>query len=296
MGPEDEYLSIEEQYFSDCFEDWKAFISDESDAIITPVSSQNILAEKSQEDTVLELSLQDVDEEQSLSKFFEEPCCINQCNFVIAKDKIIQSRNNCLELEKESLDLVILSQIESGKGDNEFFDAYEDVLGKKKYGKRKDDDSSKSHVNFYFRQLPICRGTFLFLHACGLKRYKTLLKHFDNNGVVVRSHSSKNKQCTNPIALLPSEITSIVEFIKSTADRLAIPLPGRLPQFKDFRVMKLPSSETKSTIYRTYVSSLKQDERKISLQSFRKIWNRYVPYITVMKPRDDLCDICRGIF
>lgn len=95
--------------------------------------------------------------------------------------------------------------------------------------------------------------------------------------------------------MLPEEITKIVEFIKATSDRLALPLPGRLPKFRDYSVMKLPSSESKSSIYRMYISALGPDERKPSVRTFQRIWNTYVPFVTVMKPADDLCDVCRGI-
>uniref|UniRef100_A0A0K8TWY0 DUF7869 domain-containing protein n=1 Tax=Bactrocera latifrons TaxID=174628 RepID=A0A0K8TWY0_BACLA len=76
---------------------------------------------------------------------------------------------------------------------------------------------------------------------------------------------------------------------------MALPLPGRLPKFKDFRIMKLPSSKTKSSIYRKYIYSLSDAELKMSNRSFRRIWSKYIPYVTVMKPADDLCDVCREI-
>lgn len=285
MCLEDEFKSVEEQYFSDCLEECLPIVSDESDAFSSPEVSE-----------ALQLSLQDIEEEQTLSQFLEKPCCTNGCNTVIPEERIVFARNNFLELQKDEQDLVILSQIQSGKGHDDFNDAYKDILAKIKYGRKSTQDSSKGHVLFYFHQLPICRKMFLFLHVCGLKRYKSLLAHFDRHGVVMRIHASKNKPCTNPAALHPEEITKVVDFIKSTADQLAIPLPGRMPRFKDYKVMKLPSSETKSSLYRTYISSLQPEDRKLSNQSFRKIWNLYVPYITIMKPSDDLCDVCRGIF
>ncbi len=43
-------------------------------------------------------------------------------------------------------------------------------------------------------------------------------------------------------------------FITNYADVHALPLPGRLPRFKDYNVMLLPSETTKASVYREYVS------------------------------------------
>lgn len=234
-----------------------------------------------------ELSLQDIQEEEVVCKFFEDPCCNKRCNFLIPRDMIMQSRNNILELEKNQQDLIILSKIEAGKPTSALDKAYESILGKKNYGQH-------GNVTYAYHKLPICRTLFLFLYACGIKRYKALLNHFNDYGVVERIHGKTNKASSNPLAMRQDEISKIIEFIKSVADRLAVPLPGRLPKFKDYSVMKLPSSETKSSIYRIYIAALDAEERKASVRTFQNIWNKYVPYVTVMKPSDDLCDVCRG--
>lgn len=166
---------------------------------------------------------------------------------------------------------------------------------KKKYGKRKLLPGNKGNIVYTYHKLPICRKMFLFLYPCGLKRFKNLLNHYNLHGVEVRKHGSSNKPSSNPTSIQPEEITKVVEFIKSVADRIALPLPGRLPKFKDYKIMKLPSNETKSSIYRMYIATLDSDERKISNRSLRRIWSKYVPFISVMKPADDLCDVCRGI-
>lgn len=136
---------------------------------------------------------------------------------------------------------------------------------------------------------------FLFSYPCGLRRFKNLLNHYNLHGVEVRKHGSSNKSVSNPTSIQPEEITKVVELIKFLADRIALPLPGRLPKFKDYKIMKLPSNETKSSVYQKYIATLDSDERKISNRSFRRIWSKYVAFISVMKPADDLCDVCRGI-
>ena len=172
--------------------------------------------------------------------------------------------------------------------------AYVKLAGRKKYGQRKNREVTRHKIAFRFYNIPVCRSFFLFVHACGTKRYKHLVTHFQSHGATVRVHGHVNKPSTNPKAFIPADIKKAVKFIEFTADLLALPLPGRLPKFKDYRVMKLPSNETKSSIYRKYIASLNDDERKISNRSFRRIWAKYIPYVTVMKPADNLCNTCRS--
>ncbi|XP_071056005.1 uncharacterized protein [Onthophagus taurus] len=203
--------------------------------------------------------------------------------------------SNCLELSKNKLDLVILSNIEAGiRYNKEFQGVYSEIAKRKIEGCRKGKEVTRHKIQFSFLGIPICRSLFLFIHACGNKRYEHLVTHYHKNGVTVREHGLANKPSTNQKSFKPDEIQKAVKFIEYTADLLALPLPGRLPKFKDYRVMKLPSNETNSSVYRKYIASLQDDEPKMSNRSFRTIWAKYIPYVTTMKPADDLCDICRG--
>ncbi|XP_067633669.1 uncharacterized protein [Eurosta solidaginis] len=204
------------------------------------------------------------------------------------------ARNNYLELSKRELDLVILSHIESAMMcTDKLRDAYAEMTKWRKHGRQKGKDVERHKLMFTFYHLPVCRSFFLFVHACGRKRFENLLRHFHTHGAITRVHGLANKPSTHARAFQPCDIQKAVKFIEYTADLLALPLPGRLPKFKDYRVMKLPSNETKASVYRKYISSLGNDEPKMSIRSFRRIWAKYIPYVTVMNPADDLCDYCR---
>ena len=82
-------------------------------------------------------------------------------------------------------------------------------------------------------------------------------------------------------------------FIKSFATEQAISLPGRYPNFKDFKVQLLPSSETKAPIWSQYKKA--SEDKNLSTVSFTKLvdlWNSLTPYIVIMKPASDLCSLC----
>lgn len=293
MSVEEEFSAVYRQYFGENEED-----SDKSD-IDNDLDSDYDLYQ-ARDDTEesfvkMDLSMADLEEEEVIAKFLSTDCCIKKCNTLIPRDRIVSSRTNCLELSKNKLDLVILSNIEAGiRYNEEFQGVYSEIAKRKIEGCRKGKEVTRHKIQFSFLGIPICRSLFLFIHACGKKRYEHLVTHYHKNGVTVREHGLANKPSTNPKSFKPAEIQKAVKFIEYTADLLALPLPGRLPKFKDYRVMKLPSNETKSSVYRKYIASLQDDEPKMSNRSFRRIWAKYIPYVTTMKAADDLCDICRG--
>ena len=65
-----------------------------------------------------------------------------------------------------------------------------------------------------------------------------------------------------------------------------MPLPGRLPAYKDYRIMLLPPDMPKSAVYRLYSKSCQNS-------TFIGLWNQLCPYIAVMKPATDLCFVCQ---
>lgn len=73
-----------------------------------------------------------------------------------------------------------------------------------------------------------------------------------------------------------------------------MPVPGRLPAHKDYRVILLPSDMLKSSVYRFYVKACKSEEFTIvSRRTLVNIWNGLCPYIAAMKPATDLCHTCQ---
>ncbi|KAF2885864.1 hypothetical protein ILUMI_20309 [Ignelater luminosus] len=86
-------------------------------------------------------------------------------------------------------------------------------------------------------------------------------------------HGLTGKSANRKTHVTPELRERRVKFIKASADQVAVPLPDRLPQFKDFKDIKFTPLEQK-------------------LHLFYKLWSKDCPYITSMKPADDLCDTC----
>ena len=90
------------------------------------------------------------------------------------------------------------------------------------------------------------------------------------------------------------QVEKIKGFIEQFADNHAMPLPGRLPTHKDYRVMLLPSDMSKSAVYRFYVRACESEHvRCVCRLTFENIWKELCPYIAAMKPATDLCHTCQ---
>ena len=106
--------------------------------------------------------------------------------------------------------------------------------------------------------LEVCQYAFLFVQAIGSRRLKNRISHYDEKGLSLRVHKNTKKRPHNRTE--SGDIERIKGFIEQFADNHAMPLPGRLPTHKDYRVMLLPSDMSKSAVYRFYVRAYESDQ------------------------------------
>ena len=197
----------------------------------------------------------------------KEPCSRSLCF-----EDIVEHRMQCVELTSGELDLVIMASIQS----------------QTKTTSRK----KRSRTNYFFKGEQVCRNTFQFLHGVGRERLSNLKKHLRENGLVARRHGNTSRLPHN--VLSQDVLQHTVTFIKNFASEQGIALPGRVPQFKDFHVQLLPSSETKASMWRRYKDSVENDSvPTVSYSKFVDIWNTFTPYIIMMTPATDLCNTCQ---
>lgn len=156
---------------------------------------------------------------------------------------------------------------------------------------------TRRSMTYYFADHQICLSMYLFLHAFGIKRLKLVRSHFDKNGISVREHGSLNQVSKRKSIITFQDTENIVKFLNEYAEKWAIPLPGRLPQCRNFaKVVKLPSCDTKIVVYRKFQEACENadiDIRVPGTTTFKDIWNQFCPHIMTMKPASDLCDVCR---
>ncbi len=86
----------------------------------------------------------------------------------------------------------------------------------------------------------------------------------------------------------------IKSFIIAYADQHAMPLPGRLPNYRDFTVMLLPSDTTRAMVHDLYLEAAeKNGYASVCYSKFTQLWAETCPHINVMKPSSDLCPLCQ---
>ena len=111
----------------------------------------------------LEISLEDVSEEQLLKKFVSEGCgCTfgpknSQCCHFLERSVMSKCRQDCLQLDSNELDLVVLSCIQS------HFSLPDEATQRSSHHDTSVDSQKKS--KYSVRGVRVCRDTFLFVHA-----------------------------------------------------------------------------------------------------------------------------------
>ena len=180
---------------------------------------------------------------------------------------------NSQEMTKKQRDLIILGHLEANRHCFE------------------DKEQSRFSITYWFHGYKVCKMTYLFLHCVGEKHYKNLVTHFSQNGLVPRTHGNTKRLPSNT---LPFNVTeSIVQFINNFAEIHALPLPGRIPGvMSDSKVLLLPTYTTKRYVYRKH--RVLSPNYSVSRRKFETLWNQLLPYISAMKPKTDLCEICQS--
>jgi hypothetical protein len=81
--------------------------------------------------------------------------------------------------------------------------------------------------------------------------------------------------------------------VKYAADN-ALPLTGRLPNYKICQVLLLPSDKTSVDIHSEYEKvAVAMKYRSISLRTFQRQWHDLCPHIVITKYCTDLCQKCQ---
>ena len=226
----------------------------------------------------LDASFEDKEEEATVEAYFNgDPCCAlgpekSACWTRFGRDVFLAARRESLEIDKNEADLAILGSIRTIRS--------------------LPNPSGRTTMNYQFLGSSICKAAYLFLHALGIHRFRNLVSYFDAEGVSARVHKNSRKRPQN--CTEKCEVEKIKVFIETFADNHALPLPGRLPAHKDYKVMLLPSDMSKSAVYRLYSKSCEAGGLHcVSRRTFTSIWGELCPYIVAMKPATDLCFTCQ---
>ena len=186
-------------------------------------------------------------------------------------------------MSREELDLVIKSQLFAHRRTGLHTEAK----------KHKVKERERPYQEFYFQGKRVCRTTFCFLHNIERKKMLAISKSLDVDGLGPRVHGRVGKAPAHSLTF--SDRERVKTFLCQYARDNALPLPGRLPNYRDSKVLLLPSDSCKEDIFKSYAGMADEMHyRTISLRSFLRIWQELCPHIVITEPCTDLCQTCQN--
>ena len=284
---EEEFLACEADYTveNQATENFEAAhsSSEEEEAILSPATYDQSCARGSNNGATCTDDVRQVDqhEYEQVNTMVNRSCGCKlgekgtACSTQFTRETIVTQREQCLTLDKELLDMLVLGQFQAHTTDTST-----------------EDTSRQKYVVFYFKGKRICRKFFMFIHTLSQKKYRNLFEHYASCGTLPREHGNLHKAPHNRVPF--DDVKDVISFVERYAEVHAMPLPGRLPNYKSDKTLLLPSNTSKSEIYRQYVTA-KQAEGKahVSWAKFHTLWRDTLPHIDTMKPASDLCFECQ---
>lgn len=96
---------------------------------------------------------------------------------------------------------------------------------------------------------------FLTLYGLSYSRFRRLKEHYENNGLLSRTHG--NTKRLPPNTLPHAVVEDVKVFLTNYVEENAISLPGRIPGYKDEDIKLLSCHETKMGVWRVFETACK---------------------------------------
>ncbi|KAK6167396.1 hypothetical protein SNE40_021432 [Patella caerulea] len=206
------------------------------------------------------------------------------CFKLFSKDFVYELRMNMSSLSDFEKDLILLGKISCVFRNDPYTQS----------SKKKQKERKHPRTEHYVNGIRVCRETFKFLHCISQNKLTAVLKHYKEFGLTPREKKSGGRHASDKRLLTHDDICRVVTFIINFAELHALVLPGRVPGFKRFDIKLLPSHYTKSKVFLSYQTAMKEaGERVVNIVGFRRLWNALVPFIVRTKPMTDLCWVCQ---
>lgn len=205
----------------------------------------------------------------------------SRCITQFENQQITDARLAVVELSSEGKEIAILSAIQCGNHNSK------QTVNSKRSSQT---DRKKSRTTYHFLNKPICTTTFTYLYAISPDTLRVLVKHFNDVKCILPRKLKRGNH--NKITFEQS--TRFHSFMKNYLEQHSLILPGRMSGISKHATEVLPSHTTKGKMYETYIAALRQDEeQKISLSSFLRLWKLLFPTVYICHPMSDLCWTCQ---
>ena len=240
-------------------------------------------------ESVVQTELRDTDlSEQSLQSDFQNKTCGcvrlygKPCSSIVDWNSLIDYRTHCLETSHNELDMIIKVQLFHHRRSGEMTESR----------KHPSKEREKPRQGYFFSGRQVCRETFAFAHGVNRKKIDAIACSLDSDGLIPRTHGNTGKSPKHALTL--HDVENIKQFLIRYGNKFGLPLPGRLPNFRDSKVVLLPADKTKADIHQDYMKAAEEMQyRKVCLSEFKAIWLEQCPHILIVKPASDLCHKCQ---
>ncbi|CAG8480403.1 7057_t:CDS:2, partial [Scutellospora calospora] len=195
-------------------------------------------------------SLQNNEFKKSFDKqYCEKNCLQTQCDYSIALLRYLNFKN----LSKSFQDMYLLGIIAATKRPEIF----------------RNLKKSKLSTEYIFEEKLICLNAFKTIYGLGDTRWKNLKEYFAENDINLRKNSKTEKVGNRALSF--EIVMNVITFIANYAKQNGLPSPADI---------------TYSSLHIQYLEAIKtNDQYGVSLNTFNRIWKKFLPYIKKLTPR-----------
>lgn len=167
--------------------------------------------EEDDKDLQANLSVQEVDgaENTLIDGFMVKGCGCSlgpgksPCSKLLSREEISSTRMNCQEMSSTELDILVLANLDAHSHTGPGYSGASVSPGQRfpihmSLGNGANVKRQVS-IDYYFRGRHVCKATFTYVHAIGPKRFKNLVAHFQEHGLVPRVHGNTKRLPANTI-------------------------------------------------------------------------------------------------
>ena len=131
---------------------------------------------------------------------------------------------------------------------------------KPKRSQLKDGDLTRKRFrySYQFKDVEVCRQTFLVTHSIDEFTLKALVQHLMTNGLVSRTHGKKHRLPKNAYSF--DDLRDVAQFISNYAEEHGLPQPAAINRNIGGHIL-LPCSEIKQSLYRMYKDVCTDNDR-----------------------------------
>ena len=223
------------------------------------------------------------DEEEKVASFVAGGCSCrlgpgnSPCHKLFSASEYSEIRDECRELSREELDLVIMGELRA--------------LTVRDSTTFRSSDRVRTSSRFEVGGHRVCIKTFCFMHTVGRGKLTAIKNSWLEHGLRPRRKVSFTPHNTTSLA----DVELVVRFILHYAEDNAILLPGRVPGYKRDDLQLLPSAVTKREVWELYhrAASSSDGSRAVCYSLFCRLWKQLTPQVVVSKPMTDLCWTCQ---